>query len=306
VALSALKLKTTKAGRYGDGGGLYLQVSHSSSKSWLFRFRSGTTGTGKPATRKMGLGSLADVTLAEARDKARDARRLIAEGINPIHNRKTVQQEKKVASERTFKQAMELYIAHAMEVGTWRDPLAERNWRQSLSDYACPVLGKLPVYEITPADVLRVLTPIWKTKSETASKVQQRIFRVLTHAKSLGWRSGLNPAQWRDSLDGSLPSPKKVKATKHHAALPYREAPIFMARLHGINDERPTPWLAVRGRRHLATTRPGHYRPSSQKRIACVCWCAGASTDCGRTAHPCSEPCRSRQAEVEDVWRGGR
>lgn len=232
-SLTATKVASSKLkpGNYPDGDGLLLQVSNSGTKSWGFRFRL----NGK--AREMGLGRVAEVTLAQAREKAADARKLVNQGIDPITARQQSKQEQQEASEHTFARAMELYIAHAVETGTWSDRLAEQNWRQSLRDYAIPHIGTMPVDKITPADVLKCLSPIWRTKPETGNKLRHRVYRVLSYAKTiLHWRDGPNPAEWRDNLDSTLVTPKKVKPVEHRAAMPWEDVPAFMARLRAQDD----------------------------------------------------------------------
>jgi len=127
-------------------------------------------------------------------------------------------------------------MTHAVQTATWSDRLAEQNWRQSLTDYAVPHIGKLACDAISPADVLKCLTPIWGTKTETANKVRHRIYRVLSHAKVLGWRTGPNPAEWRDNLSASLVTPKKVAPVEHRPAMPWEDMPLFMAKLRSMDD----------------------------------------------------------------------
>jgi integrase len=238
MALTALAVTRAKApGLYGDGNGLYLQVSRVGSKSWLLRFRL------HGRRRDMGLGALADVSLADARVKAQDARKLIAAGIDPIDARHETRA--KIAVERasalTFKAAAESYIeAHA---ASWRNPKHATQWPNTLRDYVYPVIGKLPVAAVNVGHVIKILEPIWTKKPETASRVRGRVEAVLDWAKARGYRTGENPARWRGHLENLMPKRGKLQAVKHHPALPYDEAGAFMA---DLKEQEGTAPLAFR------------------------------------------------------------
>jgi integrase len=221
--LSALKVKAlAKTGRYADGNGLYLQVSQNHAKSWLFRFmRDGVA-------RQMGLGSAAVIPLAEARARAIECRRLVADGHDPIVHRDA--QHGRQAEGRTFSDVMALYLKG--HEGGWKNAKHRQQWRNTLDTYALPILGAMSVAAITASDVLRVLTPIWQDKTETASRLRGRIEAILSYAKALGWRQGENPAAWKDNLAQLLPAKARVSKVEHHAALPWREVPTFMRDLH--------------------------------------------------------------------------
>lgn len=224
--LTALQVfKMTAPGRYGDGGGLWLQVSPAGTKSWLFRFML------DGRARQMGLGAVSDVTLAEAREAARDARRLSREGIDPIDEREQKRAEMRAARMRhvTFRDCAERYMK-AHEAG-WRNPKHRDQWRSTLTTYADPVLGELSVSQIDTALVLKVLEPIWLAKPETASRTRGRIEAVLDWAQARGYRKGENPARWRGHLDKLLPSKARVRRVEHHGALPYQRVPAFITEL---------------------------------------------------------------------------
>lgn len=212
-------------GFYPDGGGLYLQISSETSKSWVFRFKH------KGRARDMGLGSLRDVSLAQARRKASEARRQRSEGKDPIIEKAAQRAEDRLtgAGSPAFKECAEQLVT-SHEAG-WRNAKHRQQWRNTLSTYAYPVLGGIPVAEVNTDLVLRVLEPIWKTKTETASRVRGRIEAVLSWARARGLRSGENPAQWRGHLDHLLPARSKVQRVVHHPALPYEELPTFMSRV---------------------------------------------------------------------------
>ena len=223
--LNAARLRTlTKPGAYGDGAGLYLQVRGPDNRSWLYRYKL----HGK--ARLMGLGTLSDVSLAEARDAAMAARKLVKQGTDPIDRRRAARAEAASrAGLNTFAEVADAYIA-AHEAG-WRNDKHRQQWRNTLDTYAGPILGKLGVAMVDTGAVMRVLEPIWREKPETASRLRGRIESVLDCATARGWRTGDNPARWRGHLDNLLPARSKVARVEHHAALPWRQIGAFMAAL---------------------------------------------------------------------------
>ncbi|MEI8396285.1 MAG: integrase arm-type DNA-binding domain-containing protein [Rhodospirillaceae bacterium] len=220
---------TNEPGRYADGGGLYLQVGASGGKSWLYRFML----AGK--SREMGLGSLADVSLSEARTAVAEARKLLKAGTDPIAKRDAEREAARVAAAlaaaraMTFRQCAERYI-EAHQAG-WRNDKHRYQWTATLQAYVYPVLGDLPVQAVDLPLVLKVLEPIWSTKTETAARVRGRIEAVLDWATVRGYRTGDNPALWRGRLSHLLPARNKVQKVEHHAALPYVEMGAFVAEL---------------------------------------------------------------------------
>ena len=215
----------TAPGKYTDGRGLILHVVTAERRNWLLRYMR----AGKE--RVMGLGSAAVVSLDEARERAQAARKLLAAGIDPIDARQAEQAaaQAEQAKRITFAEAATQYIA-AHEAG-WRNPKHRQQWRNTLTSYAEPILGAIPVGDIDANLVLRALAPIWHSKPETATRVRSRIELVLDYATARGWRTGTNPAIWRGNLKLMLPARAKVRAVKHHAAVDWREAPGFMAAL---------------------------------------------------------------------------
>lgn len=212
-------------GYYGDGGGLWLQVSASGSKSWIFRF----TLAGK--AREMGLGSFNARSLLQAREKAREARELLADGTDPIEAKRDTGREQLIANARrvTFKVDAEACIEAKRP--EWKNAKHADQWTNTLDTYAYPFIGNMLVDEIDTPDVMRCLQPIWTTKTETATRVRSRIETVLDYASALKHRSGDNPARWRGNLDSLLPNPAKVAKVENHAALPYADMGAFMALL---------------------------------------------------------------------------
>jgi integrase len=226
--LTALDVTRKGPGFWPDGDGLYLQVTGSGARSWIYRF----TLAGK--THYPGLGSAKAISLKRARELAAEARRLRAEGIDPLEHRRSERMAKRVESAKamTFRQCTDAYIA-SHEAG-WRNPKHRQQWSNTLATYAFPVLGPLPVQAIDTALVMKVVEPLWASKPETASRVRGRIESILDWARVRGYREGENnPARWRGHLDHLLPARRKVRKVQHHAALPYREIPIFMA---GLRD----------------------------------------------------------------------
>jgi integrase len=214
-----------RRGYYGDGGGLYLQVSGSAAKSWVFRYRVGDK------LNEMGLGPLHTVGLAEARTKARRCREQRLDGLDPLVTRKAEKVRAKLDAARamTFRACADAYIA--MHKAGWRSPKSLTAWEGTLGAYVHPVLGALPVQAIDTALVTKAIEPIWTEKPETASRVRGRIESILDWASARGYRSGENPARWRGHLDKLLPKKSKVRRVEHHAALPYPEIATFIAEL---------------------------------------------------------------------------
>lgn len=223
--LSAVELKGKKRGYHGDGGGLYLQVSASGAKSWVFRFKDGSR------LREMGLGPLHTIGLAEARLRAQECRRARLDGRDPIAARhlERIVAKLDAAKSVTFKTCAESYIA-AHQVG-WRNPKHRDQWRNTLATYVHPVIGELPVAAIDTALVMKIIQPLWSEKPETANRVRGRIEAILDWAKVQTYRTGDNPARWRGHLENLLAKRSKVRRVKHHAALPYAEIAEFVAEL---------------------------------------------------------------------------
>ena len=213
--LTARKVETAKPGKYSDGGNLYLIVSETGARKWVLRF------TWRGRAKEMGLGSAAIVPLADAREKAASARRKIAQGLNPIDERK------RDGGIPTFGEMAD-DVRETLSAG-FRNEKHKAQWKSTLETYAVPLRAK-PVDTIATDDVLAVLKPIWTTKAETASRVRGRIEKVLDAAKAKGFRDGENPARWRGHLDHLLPRPSKL-SRGHHAAMPYEDVAAFVGKL---------------------------------------------------------------------------
>ncbi|UEM03098.1 integrase arm-type DNA-binding domain-containing protein [Skermanella rosea] len=217
--------RATKPGMYADGGGLYLRVGPNGAKSWVFRFRI----DGK--RRDMGLGPLHAVTLAVAREKAAACRSDRFDGRDPLESRQASKLAEKLAASKamTFRQCAAGYIdAHR---SGWKNEKHAAQWGSTLEAYAYPVFGDLPVQAIDTELVMKALEPIWRTKTETASRLRGRVEAVLDWATVREFRRGDNPARWRGHLDHLLPLRAKVQKVQHHPALPYTEVGAFMTSL---------------------------------------------------------------------------
>ncbi len=218
----------TKPGLYADGDGLNLQVSKTGARSWIYRYRRPEGGQGW-----LGLGSLADVSLAQAREKAAHARQLRAAGLDPIEAKRSpagahVEPERAVP---TFGDFADAYIAEIAP--GFSNPKHRAQWKMTLGDAYCARIRGKPIDGVDTDDLLAILRPIWLTKSETASRIRGRIEQVLSAAKARGLRSGDNPALWRGHLDVLLPRRPKL-ARGHHKAKPYADVPALMERLAGL------------------------------------------------------------------------
>jgi integrase len=218
----------TGPGRFSAGDGLYLQVTASGTRSWVFRYRAGDR------QHWMGLGSARYLTLALAKQKAIDAQRLRLNGVDPLEAKRAVKRERRASQARamTFRQAALAYIA--TQEPSWRGSRSSIQWAQSLQKYVFPSIGSLPVSDIDTPRVLSVLEPIWTRIPESARRIRNRIELVLGYATAHGMRSGDNPARWRGFLENLLPLHQNGK--KHLAAMPWRDVPPFMARLQAETD----------------------------------------------------------------------
>jgi integrase len=217
-----------KPGRYGDGDGLYLQVNTPGRGSWILRYeRNGRE-------RAMGLGALVTFNLAEARQRAKEARQLLADGIDPLDHKQAKREQEHLAAARTvtFERCSKLYYeAHADEWGSQRH---RQQFVSSMRDYVYPVIGSTSVGAIDTPLVLKTLAPIWKTKTVTAKRIRNRIAAVLDYAAASKFRTGTNPARWEGHLEHLLAAPEKIAPVKHHPALPHDELAGFIVELQKV------------------------------------------------------------------------
>lgn len=212
-------------GRYGDGLGLWLQIGQEGGKSWLFRYML----DGK--ARMMGLGRYPDFPLEAARERAMECRRLLKDGKDPLEERNARHALERLARAKTltFDECTEAYI-EANRAG-WKNAKHVSQWENTLKTYASPIIGKLHMADIDTDLVLKVLESIWTTKPETASRLRGRIEAVLGWATVRKYRSGDNPAAWRNHLDKVLPAKSAVAPVKNHPALSYTEVGAFVTAL---------------------------------------------------------------------------
>jgi integrase len=229
--LSALRVATLsrkrEAGMFGDGGGLYLQVT-SGGASWVFRYKRG----GRRTPRDMGLGPLHTIGLAEARERARQCRQQLLDGKDPLDERRAVREAQRVArateqtKAMTFRQCAEGYLLANED--TWKNPKHRQQWRNTLATYVYPVCGELPIQQVDEAAIIKALMPIWHEKAETARRVRMRIETIIEWAIASKFFVGDNPAK-RERLKHLLG--KQSDTVKHYAAMPYREIGGFIVAL---------------------------------------------------------------------------
>ena len=225
--------RLTKTGMHfvGEVAGLALLVKATGARSWILR----CSIAGK--RRDMGLGGYPDVTLADARRRARELREQIDSGIDPIGQRREARAALRAALIRamTFSQCVDAYLDAHNE--SWSNAKHRQQWRNTLATYAGPIIGDLDVARIDTGLVLKVLQPIWSEKTETASRLRGRMESVLSWATTAGYRTGENPARWKGHLQNLLAMPTKIAKVEHHAALPYLELGAFMADLARMPGE---------------------------------------------------------------------
>lgn len=229
----------------GGVDGLLLQVTPTGARSWLLRV------TVKGKRRQIGLGAYPDVTLAQARERARGVKDMIWQGIDPLAEKRRL----------TFAQAMEKTLE--ARTAEFRNEKHKKQWRSTLDNYAVPVLGNMAVQDIGVADVLRVLEPIWRDKTVTAKRLRGRIEAVLSWATVGGHRTGDNPARWRGNLDAVLPKPGKVAKVRHNPALSLADAADW------FTDLRNRDGMATRALEFVALTaaRSGEVRGATWAEI---------------------------------------
>lgn len=219
--LTVKTIAASKSAKLRDGGGLYL-VSKGTGRYWIFNY------TFAGLRREMGLGPLHTVGLADARDKAEAARRLVRSGIDPLAAKREAEEDSPKAV--TFGAYADAFIDAAVKAGRWRGAKTEARWRNLLTKHASPIRPKA-LAAIRVRDVVQVLEPIWGDKQETAEKLREAIERVLDAAKVEGHRSGDNPAAWKGTLEHVLHKPNELSNRNHHASLPHADASSFMKKL---------------------------------------------------------------------------
>jgi integrase len=226
----------------GGVAGLLLQITPTQARSWVLRTMIGDKRS------EIGLGGFPDVTLAQAREAAREAKDAIRRGINPIEQRRAARAALAEQNARgmAFKTAMDAFLK--IKLDEFENPKHAKQWRASLDTYAAPIIGTMQVSDITVHDIARTLEPIWTTKTETASRLRGRIEAVLAWATVKGHREGDNPARWKGNLDAILQKPSKVSKVAHHPALALTDLPAWFA------DLRKRDGMATRALEFLAMT----------------------------------------------------
>ncbi|NKD54675.1 MULTISPECIES: tyrosine-type recombinase/integrase [Haematospirillum] len=217
-------------GKYGDGDGLWLKVGPTGRKMWVFRYQI------NGVRRDMSLGSADAVSLRDARLAKNEAKKLLADGIDPLRVRArqvstsdAPLDEATPTAPKTFNDAAKEYLdAH---MGAWKNATHKQQWVNTLASYVRKRIGKVALDQVTTDDVLAILTPIWLSKPETARRVRGRIERILDYACARGWRSGENPARMRGHLDHLLPR-RPATSKAHFAAMPWKDLPDFFMSLH--------------------------------------------------------------------------
>lgn len=258
--LAAVQLPRLPVGLHAAGGatGLYLRVAPTGARNWILRVVIGAR------RRDMGLGGWPDVPLGEARDRARQARRKIEEGIDPIEARK--------ANMTTLRETPSFAECAKRTIDAkrpeWKNAKHADQWTSTLDTYAKPTIGKMPVDQIELSHVVDILAPLWTTKTETASRLRMRIEAVLAWATASGFRKGDNPARWRGNLDAVLAKPGKVAKVKHHKALSIDALPDFITAL------RSREGIAPRALEFLILTasRSGEVRGATWEEIDSNVW----------------------------------
>lgn len=256
--LSAAKVRSVKEpGYYLDGRGLYLQVRGETSKSWLLKYSI------DKRPRAMGLGSAFDFSLAEAREQRDELRKLIKRGVDPLEQKASEKQAEKIEAAKaiTFRAAANRLIASKRK--GWKNEKHAAQWLATLETYAFPVIGDLPVQAVDTGLVMKILDPIWSTKTETASRVRGRIESVINSAKAYGEYVGENPARWKGNLDATLAKKSDVADEENMPALPYTEMPAFLADLRA----REGMAAAALEFQVLTASRPGNVRKARWSEI---------------------------------------
>jgi len=230
TALEVSRLRVEGSHAVGGATGLNLRIE-GGSRMWVLRY------VFMRARRRMSLGSYPAVSLAAARELARTALALRGTGVDPLADRASKREALRLtaAQRLEFDKAAETFIQE--HETTSRNAKHAQQWRNTLATYVSPKFGKVPVSEVDQAMVLRALAPIWKTKTETATRLRGRIEQILDWATAHGHRTGTNPARWRGQLEHILADPNKVAPVKHHAAVPFAELPGVYLQLSAIEGQ---------------------------------------------------------------------
>jgi len=225
--LNAKQLQTLPKDKYHDGNGLYISISKPGRGKWSFRY------TINKKSREMGFGSYPDVSLSEARKLLFNNKQLLSKKIDPIDEKNRVEVLRQQQNKK-FSDIANLYI-ETKKKPEWTNPKSEQQWRNTLNNYVYPILDSKPLNDINRNDIISVLHPIWRDKTETARRIQQRLFLIFAFAKIREWYTHDNPASWKEHLYHILPNPFKINKVKHHAFLRHEEVNRFYNELFEID-----------------------------------------------------------------------
>ena len=210
-------------GKYHDGGGLYIRITRQGKGLWTYRYNLNKT------SHEMSLGTYPEVKLSEAREKFSEQKRLRLKQINPLHEKRK-HEILKVQQNKKFSEIADLYIT-TKKREEWTNPKSEQQWRSTIETYAKPILDRKPFIDINQDDIVEVLLPIWTTKTETARRLQQRLFRIISFAKIKKWYDKENPASWQEHLSHVLPDPYKIQKVNHHSYMKHKDIKSFYNQL---------------------------------------------------------------------------
>ena len=221
--LNAKQLIVLPKGKYHNGNGLYISISSKGKGKWSFRYRA------HKKSREMGLGRFPDVSLFDARQHALSNKQLLRKNIDPIDEKNRAEVLRQQQNKK-FSEIADLYIS-TKKKDEWTNPKSEQQWRSTITNYAVPYLDKKPLSDINMDDIHVLLLPIWSSKTETARRLQQRLFRIFGFAKVKKWYDRDNPALWRGGLQEVMPDPYKIQKVKHHPSLPHEKIQRFYEQL---------------------------------------------------------------------------
>ena len=221
--LNAKQLLVLPKGKYHDGNGLYISISSKGKGKWSFRYRA------HKKSREMGLGRFPDVSLFDARQYALSNKQLLRKNIDPIDEKNRAEVLRQQQNKK-FSEIADLYIS-TKKKDEWTNPKSEQQWRSTITNYAVPYLDKKPLSDINMDDIHVLLLPIWSSKTETARRLQQRLFRIFGFAKVKKWYGRDNPALWRGGLQEIMPDPYKIQKVTHHPSLPHEKIHRFYEQL---------------------------------------------------------------------------
>ena len=225
--LNAKQLQTLPKDKYHDGNGLYISISKPGRGKWSFRY------TINKKSREMGLGGYPDVSLSDARQLSLNNKQLLSKKIDPIDEKNRAEILRQQQNKK-FSDIADLYI-RTKKMPEWTNPKSVQSWKNTLNTYAAPILDSKPIVDINRDDIINVLLPIWRKKTETARRIQQRLFLIFAFAKIRGWYNNDNPASWKEHLSLVLPDPYKIQKVKHHASLSYLQINDFYKQLSEID-----------------------------------------------------------------------